>query len=157
MCILVVLYIRMGLKIRETSEIQRNLPVVTRPAQASVTGHDNNGGGLQQQAASNLSASNTSIVNGANLRLNADSVMQSQERQLNASKRAILRMLGNLLLVNFEEIMKDFEAIMKDFESIMKDFEAVWSDFEVILKSFCRILECKVASGICTGSSFARF
>ena len=53
MCILVVLYIRMGLKIRETSGIQRNLPTRSNLA--------NN---LHQQAANTLS-NNPSLVTPA--------------------------------------------------------------------------------------------
>ena len=40
---------------------------------------------------------NLNVVSGANLRLNTDDVIQNQERQLNAAKRSILRMLGNIL------------------------------------------------------------
>ena len=80
----------MGLKIRETSGIQRNLPTQQR--------YNSN---MQQQAAANhLSNSNNSISTpaacsgGNTLRLNTEAVVQSQERQLNAAKRSILRMLG---------------------------------------------------------------
>ena len=53
MCILCVLYIRMGLKIRETSGIQRNLP----------TTRTNLANNLHQQAANTLSNSSNSVVN----------------------------------------------------------------------------------------------
>ena len=80
----------MGLKIRETSGIQRNLP-----------SRNNAGNNLHQQAASYLSNSSNSIATncGANLRLNPEAVAQSQERQLNAAKRTILRMLGKFFFI----------------------------------------------------------
>ena len=73
-CVLTVLYIRMGLKIRQTSEIQRNLP--STPAKP-------------QKSGSLLSSL------GSNLQLSTEKVLQNQEKQFNAAKRSILRMLGN--------------------------------------------------------------
>ena len=81
LCILLILYIRMGLKIRETSGIQRNL------AQSSRNTHP--------EAPNHLSNSNNSLGPcGTGLRLNVEDVVLNQERQLNAAKRNILRMLG---------------------------------------------------------------
>jgi len=97
MCILCVLYIRMGLKIRETSGIQRNLP--SNRTNSMVANN------MHQQAATTLSNSSNNVTNigaqGANLRLNTDDVIQNQERQLNAAKRSILRMLAAVVLAFF--------------------------------------------------------
>ena len=54
----------MGLKIREPAQIQRNLP------------------------------QNSETNGGIRLRLNVESVVENQERVLNAAKRTVLRMLG---------------------------------------------------------------
>ena len=55
MCILCVLYIRMGLKIRETSGIQRNLPSNRTNSQVANNMH--------QQAATTLSNSSNNVTN----------------------------------------------------------------------------------------------
>ena len=48
---------------------------------------------------------NLDIASGANLRLNTDDVIQNQERQLNAAKRSILRMLGKESLKNYTSFL----------------------------------------------------
>ena len=70
-CVLTVLYIQMGLKIRQTSGIQRNLAA---PHQEESL--------------------------GTKLQLSTEKVVQNQEKQFNAAKRSILRMLGNPLLIS---------------------------------------------------------
>ena len=50
---------------------------------------------------------------GANLRLNTDDVIQNQERQLNAAKRSILRMLGKKYSI-MKSLFKKFKFIFSN-------------------------------------------
>ena len=115
MFILVILYIRMGLRIRQTSGIQRNLP------RASFHGHHAVGGGgqqqqtqpqqqqqqpqqQQQQPPSEIEQQQQqqqlpeSLANGGSFRGAAT------ERHISGARRAILRMLGESWMCNFQGI-----------------------------------------------------
>ena len=61
---------------------------------------------------------------GANLRLNTDDVIQNQERQLNAAKRSILRMLGKKYSI-MKSLFKKFKFIFPPTHIILKPCNAV--------------------------------
>ena len=88
MCILVVLYIRMGLRIRQTSEIQRNLPRSTTANSYANCATSTVGVAC---AINGVAPGGAPPAQGQN---NGAVAAGETESKLTSSKRAVLRMLG---------------------------------------------------------------